>query len=390
VAHGEHLVHTTAFKTEIALRALRDNPILANMMKRLTIEQRKEFKAAAFDAVSDVLDKTDKEAVTKKGIDRLASASASHIRKVLTAMFQHFHHENVSEQYKKTLSEQAQYHAAPEDKVDPLEGVDGVSDTESVIQRAAEAAAADPASPAASQVLIKAAQGAKAARLTLLGGNPAETDPVFNPPKKPSFAGSGDDASSPVALGPLHRTLGLVEDPVPMKGKKAAVGITKPYPSGARGLHKLAKKVDKAVRQYHAALAAASGAYSPMASVLAAQTAAARAAAVAQAQAAGYAAAVSGISPWHALAAKQAVAHARSLAKLYKLQAKEYAKTIKYWTRQQKAVIRLRKAFARMYNKFVSKIRARRSGDSAYKAALIDLTARLSAALGVPTKGARF
>jgi hypothetical protein len=69
---------------------------------------------------------------------------------------------------------------------------------------------------------------------------------------------------------------------------------------------------------------------------------------------------------------------------------KAYRASLRRWKRKTRAVKRLRRAFVRNYNQFVEGVKSKRSGSKAYKAALVQLTAAVSAALGVPPKPASF
>lgn len=69
---------------------------------------------------------------------------------------------------------------------------------------------------------------------------------------------------------------------------------------------------------------------------------------------------------------------------------KSYKKALRRWKHQTRAVRKLRKQFVRSYNRFVEGVKSKRSGSKAYRAALVQLTAAISSALGVPPKHARF
>lgn len=341
-------------------------------------------------------------------MELLTSNVAAHIIQHVGPLYNTFNHENVYADYQRslhaTLAGDAAHgeaaHTGSEEHEDPLYGIDGVTDPQAQTAARATATLTDP-------VGAKATFGAEfledhariAAKVagpgTQIFGNPADSDPVFDaaPVARPERKG----------LGPLHRTLGLTEDPV----GPAALASTKAVAKGkayAKAASKSAYFSRRAalLAAHLAALRASAvyphpalypGLYNPLASPfvhpLAQPFVHPLAAAYGGYPYGGYPAPLP-LSPWHVLAAKQAAAHAKLAASAYKSAAKEYARTVKYWAKQQRAVKRLRKSFIKAYNKFVGKVRRRHGGSEAYKAALIHLTSAISSALAVPTRSSKF
>eukprot|EP00162_Nutomonas_longa_P010112 comp19715_c0_seq1/m.37895 comp19715_c0_seq1/g.37895 ORF comp19715_c0_seq1/g.37895 comp19715_c0_seq1/m.37895 type:complete len:530 (+) comp19715_c0_seq1:22-1611(+) len=408
---GEHVINSAQLKADIAARIVEQDPSIKEWMPRLTPEQQQLIKSRALDLVSQAVDHMPSAHLTKTQLASATKRLGEHVRQELQEVFQSFHHENVYHAYNETYAHDYIHSLASRsaETDDPLDGVDGDSADTQFSTLIAGAKKSDPVGDIntfADKALLSLSDRVSKAFVT---GTPAETDPVFNakPVAKKPYKDTYD---------PLHSNLGLTYNPrdelygsksdkssssdvkAIKKSAKKHQKAYKKYIKALRKLHKAAREVAKAHAKtfgtfpapyspygfpaVHPLVAAAAGLASPLAPYAPLPYAASP-------YAAGLAP-LAAISPYHAMLAKAAAKRARLARKAYKKSIKEYKRTVRYWRRQQRAVSRLRKGFVRAYNKFVKRIRRRHAGDAAWKSALVDLTSKVSQAVLVPTKRARF
>lgn len=360
VGLGAHEVRIDNLIREVTQRAVEEDQTVAQWMLRLTPEQQIAMKHAALELVTRAFTEAHNTHFSGPGLAQLVKAIGVHVREALAPLYAKFSHHNVHEVYAKTLLPPRKEENLS--KADPLDDAPEATDP---------AQSTDPMARVTSRVSNGAATGLGLDQVSgAQAAGAAATDPVF---------GARPVAEAPATgLGPLHRTLGLTADPVPAPARlvapqvRAAVGVVADH-----------------ARRYARALEKAQAARDE-ASIAAARVAAATAGANARAGARMAVNAVHPLTPFRGEVVRQIRSRARSAAVFYRDQAKEYARTVRYWRRQTKAVRRLRNRFVRAYNRFVKGVKRDYAGDQAYKAALVHLTAVISQALSVPTKNAKF